>query len=214
MRRNQDKIPPWILQALALIFDALVLAAGFFLSRFTGAPRRESEVRRIPEWIKRGTILGVGVLIAFAVAVFARYVPQSTPAQPIPFSHRIHVKTKNLNCFFCHPSAMKSSNAGVPPVQKCLLCHNVVASNFWPIARIKAYEQKGEGVPWVRVNRIPDFVHFSHQPHTARRVDCSYCHGNVTEMDRIRPVKKFDMNFCVTCHWRRNASSDCVTCHY
>ena len=214
MRRDQERAPSWIIRAFALIYDVVYLVFGWMLSKFAGSAYQQAEARDKPEWIKRGAILSAGVLIMFTVAVFARYVPQSTPAQPIPFSHRIHVSIKKLNCFFCHSSATKSANAGIPPVEKCLLCHNVIASNFWPIAKIKEYARQGKSIPWVRVNRVPDFVHFSHQPHLARRVDCSYCHDNVSQMDRIKPVNKFDMNYCVTCHWRRNASSDCITCHY
>jgi transglutaminase/protease-like cytokinesis protein 3 len=40
---------------------------------------------------------------------------------------------------FCHPNAAVSSNPGMPSVEKCLLCHNVIASNFQPIAKIKRY---------------------------------------------------------------------------
>lgn len=135
------------------------------------------------------------------------------PAQPIPFSHRIHVQTKELNCFFCHQFATRSSNAGMPPVNRCLLCHTVIASSFPPIAKIRWYYRRNEPIPWVRVGKVPDFVFFQHQPHLAMGFDCSRCHGNVRAMDRIKLVNKFDMNFCVTCHKQNGASVDCYMCH-
>ncbi|MCL5103720.1 MAG: cytochrome c family protein [Armatimonadetes bacterium] len=134
--------------------------------------------------------------------------------QPIPFSHYIHATTKQISCFFCHPNAATSSNAGMPPVEKCLLCHSVVATNFQPIRRITDYYQRGMGIPWVRVNRLPDFVQFNHQIHIARGFDCGACHGNVKAMDRVYPPHIINMRFCVSCHWKYNASTSCYTCHY
>jgi hypothetical protein len=136
------------------------------------------------------------------------------PAQPIPFSHRIHAGTKDISCFFCHPRATVSSNPSLPPVEKCLLCHKVIASNFKPIANVRGYYSRKEPIPWVRVSMVPDFVHFSHQPHLARGFDCGECHGNVKAMDRIKPVHDFQMGFCVDCHWKNNFSVSCYTCHY
>jgi hypothetical protein len=136
------------------------------------------------------------------------------PAQPISFSHRIHAGTKQINCFFCHPGATVSKNAGIPPVEKCILCHSVIASNFRPIAQVRGYYDRKEPIPWVRVGVVPDFTHFSHQPHLAKGFDCSRCHGNVKSMDRIKQVNTFNMKFCVDCHWQNNFSVSCFTCHY
>lgn len=159
--------------------------------------------------------LAVGLAIIFGSATVARYQPHTAPAQPIPFSHRFHVSGKHLNCFFCHPSPTYSMNAGMPSVDKCLLCHNVIASNFEPISKIREYANRGKGIPWVRVNRVPDFVHFSHQAHLAKGFDCGVCHGDVSHMDRITPMhNNFDMDFCISCHWKNKAPDSCFTCHY
>jgi hypothetical protein len=159
------------------------------------------------------SMLLVMIVITFAAAAGVRSLNPG-PEQPIPFSHRIHVSTKNLNCFFCHPNATTSANAGLPPVEKCLLCHNVIAADFPPIRKIHAYYAKDEGIPWQRVNRVPDFVHFSHQAHLARRFDCSRCHGNVSQMDRISQAHVFTMDFCITCHKANKGPVSCYTCHY
>lgn len=153
-----------------------------------------------------------GIATLLTVALAARFQPG--PAQPIPFSHRIHVGTKHLNCIFCHPNTFNSANAGIPPVEKCLLCHDFIAPNFKPIARIQDYNRRGEGIPWVRVNQLPQFVHFSHKPHIAGGHDCSECHGNVKAMDRVKQVYTLDMNFCITCHRQNKVSVDCYVCHY
>jgi hypothetical protein len=123
------------------------------------------------------------------------------------------VQTKELNCFFCHQYAANSLNPGMPPVAKCMLCHRIIASNFPPIAKIRWYYKRSAPIPWVRVGLVPDFVFFSHQAHIARGFDCSRCHGNVRLMDRIKQVRRFDMNFCVNCHRGNGVSIDCYMCH-
>ncbi len=160
---------------------------------------------------------GIFLIVAGPIAVggaliYDKYVPG--PDQPVPFSHRIHVSTKKLSCFFCHPYAADSINPGMPPVEKCLLCHNVIATKFEPINRIHEYYDAGKPIPWVRVSGIPDFVHFSHQSHLARGIDCGHCHGDIKQMDRVKRVYDLDMHFCIDCHWRNNAPDSCFTCHY
>ncbi len=172
---------------------------------------RALRVPRPPQMAFAACFLVLVVAVCFALIFNSLYPGQD---QPVPFSHRIHVSTKQLSCFFCHPNAANSQNPGMPPVEKCLLCHDVIASNFFPIARIREYGREGKGIPWKRVNKLPDFVHFSHQAHIARGFDCGTCHGDVKEMDRVKEVYEFDMNFCIDCHWRYNAPDSCFTCHY
>lgn len=163
-------------------------------------------------------VVVVLAVVASASIIVGRINPG--PAQPVPFSHRVHADTKNISCFFCHSSALRSNNAGIPPVEKCLLCHDVIAVNFRPIAKIHDYKNRNEPIPWVRVDKVPDFVHFSHQAHltnaskSGKRFDCSACHGNVRQMDRIRQVYNLEMGFCVDCHWKNNFSTNCYTCHW
>jgi hypothetical protein len=170
-------------------------------------PRPSRSLRTATKWLTVVALVAVS-----AGAVVEGMYPG--PQQPIPFSHYIHVTTKKLNCFFCHQYAATSSNPGMPPTEKCLLCHSVIATNFRPIRKITTYYERGEPIPWVRVYQLPDFVQFSHQPHIAKGFDCSVCHGNVKGMNRIREAYVINMNFCVSCHWKNKASSNCFVCHY
>jgi len=167
-------------------------------------------------WTARRILKLVGfVAVAWiGVLIFGHYYTAPPPAQPVPFSHYVHVTTKKLNCFFCHSNAMRSDHAGLPAVEKCYLCHKVIASKFTPIAKVVGYYNRKEPIPWKRVYVVPDFVHFSHQAHLAKRFDCGECHGNVAQMDRVGLAQKIDMNWCVTCHWRNKGPDGCVTCHY
>ena len=49
--------------------------------------------------------------------VFFFFTSHIGEAQPIPFSHRFHVGTKNLSCVFCHSGVLKTERAGVPPIE-------------------------------------------------------------------------------------------------
>ena len=97
-------------------------------------------------------------------------------------------------------------------MQKCLLCHNVVIPNFEPIANSTNTIGRTRSAVEASV-QLPDFVHFNHQPHLARRIDCSRCHGDVAD-GSSRTGPEADMNFSVSCHWKSNASDSCYTCHY
>lgn len=84
---------------------------------------------------------------------------------------------------------------------------------------------KAEGVDWIKVNDLPDFVFFDHSRHVNASVSCTVCHGPVATMSRIRQTSDLSMGFCVNCHREVNehglagdktlhASVDCVVCHY
>lgn len=203
----------WLQKLRDFVVDVFITAESVFRRR-PPETTRESFRAGLPRLFKRILLMTTGIIIIMAAAVFARYILQVAPKQPIPFSHRFHVGSKKLNCLFCHNSATRSSNAGMPPVQKCLLCHNVIASHFWPIQNLRGYYARKKPVPWVWVNNVPRFVHFNHQAHLTRGIDCGHCHGNVAAMDIVQPAHRFDMNFCITCHWRNKGPDSCFACHY
>ena len=67
--------------------------------------------------------------LAVAVAVLSAYSGASSsqnfaPEQPIAFPHPVHVQTLGMNCLYCHYSANKSPDPGLPAVGTCLGCHN------------------------------------------------------------------------------------------
>ena len=177
----------------------------------------EREARSI-RWRRRGIVAlfllsALAMAGAFSYAAFGYPAAQVGPAQPIPFSHRIHANVKQIDCQFCHPFVARSDNAGLPEVAKCFYCHKYVITNHPWIKRERQYLDTNTPVPWVRTMIIPDHVHFRHQPHILAGVDCSRCHGNVKSSDRL-PVVQFTMGFCINCHRQRGAELDCwMACH-
>lgn len=136
------------------------------------------------------------------------------PVQPIAFSHKTHAGDYKIPCQYCHVYADRSPVAGVPSVRLCMGCHQITAAQKPEIIKLKAYWDKGEPVPWVRVHDLPGHVHFSHKPHIRKGLACQQCHGPVETMERLRQFASLNMNWCVTCHEKKSADRDCMVCHH
>lgn len=135
------------------------------------------------------------------------------PTQPIPFSHKLHAGTNKIPCLYCHSNAERSRHATVPGVGVCMNCHTVVRTERPTIQTVTEYYQANKPIPWIRVDRVPDYVYFSHQWHIARGFPCQKCHGEVQNMDVIQQSKDLKMGFCISCHRLNKAPTDCNTCH-
>jgi hypothetical protein len=154
-------------------------------------------------------ILGIAIVCGFN---FYR-MRKIGPLQPIPFSHRVHVHVKKISCFMCHPEAMDTNRAGIPPLQTCMLCHSRIIVTYPWIRKLREHYFQGRPVLWKKVYSLPDFVYFEHSMHIRKSIDCGHCHGDVPLMDRIVKQQDFTMGFCINCHKKYKASHDCFTCH-
>jgi len=84
--------------------------------------------------------------------------------------------------------------------------------------------KEAEGIAWVKIHNLPDYVYFDHRAHVSAGVACQTCHGSVETMERVRQVESLAMGWCVNCHRQVNqigvqgkpvkASTDCSACHY
>ena len=140
-----------------------------------------------------------------------------TTVQPIAFPHDIHAGQYGIDCQYCHYSAERSVDAGMPPVSSCMGCHQVVQGQNNPqeVAKLREFWQDREPIPWVRVYKLADHAHFPHMRHVNAGVACETCHGQVQEMGVVEAVNQpLDMGWCVRCHRDQGASIDCTTCHY
>lgn len=173
------------------------------------------------------TALAVAVLgsLAFMRAqdagdpVAAEAFAATNTVQPIAFPHIVHAGTDQIPCMYCHFSAERSVDAGIPPVRTCMGCHQIIPGTTEAqqaeIDKVKGYWDRQEAIPWVRIYKVADHVHFPHMRHIAAAVDCATCHGVVEEIGVIEEVNQpLAMGWCVTCHREREASTDCSTCHY
>lgn len=179
--------------------------------------RGRTEDRRPPTHLGRQAFFAFCVLVLFGVLIYGFFFYSRAgigPEQPIPFSHRVHVTKKKISCFMCHPEAMHTARAGVPPLQTCMLCHSRIIVTYPYIRKLREHYFGGKPVIWERVYALPNFVYFNHSMHIIRSIDCGYCHGDVPMMDRIVKIKEhLEMGFCIGCHKKHNATHDCFTCH-
>jgi len=161
------------------------------------------------------TALLAFVLVVGGIVFFYYLYPalRFGPAQPIPFSHRVHVTTKEIDCRFCHFSVARTAFAGMPSANKCLYCHTYIIPQHPQIVRLTRYAEQDVPVPWRKVVWLPDHVWFSHQRHVLSNLSCTDCHGAIATMDRVRDLTRKNMGFCITCHRARHAPEDCWACH-
>lgn len=139
------------------------------------------------------------------------------PVQPIAYSHPEHVKI-GIQCLYCHSEATRSQIAGIPSVEKCMGCHAFIATESEDVEALTGYWERGEAIPWRRVNDQPDFVYFSHQPHLSAGQNCEDCHGNIEELELVEAPVRMDMGWCINCHEREAPEravqlADCLVCH-
>ena len=142
------------------------------------------------------------------------------PEQPIPFSHKLHAGKNEIPCQYCHSAARRSSSAGIPPLNTCMGCHRLVATDKPNIKKVAEHYKNNDPIKWVKVHDLPDFVRFPHKIHVTNKADggagieCQECHGKVQEMDVVEQVAPLQMGWCIGCHKERKAKLECVACHY
>jgi len=175
---------------------------------------------------RKWTVIPGFVALAAAATVLSAYSGASSsqgrePAQPIAFPHPTHVQKLGMNCIYCHYSAYKSPDPGMPAVGTCVGCHSVIGPDrpasdlgpkrhsaeldkLWKYADIKGLMMPaGAGarpIPWVRIHKVPDYVQFPHMRHVNAGVTCQSCHGKIQEMPRVYQNASLNMGWCVNCH--------------
>jgi hypothetical protein len=154
-------------------------------------------------------ILITGVVLLAATTVSVAYMidrgpwitgVQVAPEQPIPFSHKHHVKDDGIDCRYCHTSVENSAFAGIPPTETCMSCHSQIWNNASVTQPIRDSWASGKSIEWTRVHDLPDYVYFNHSIHLNKGIGCSTCHGQINEMPLTYKVNTLNMNWCVNCH--------------
>ncbi len=149
------------------------------------------------------------LLLAGAFAIAQEH---HIPEQPIPFSHKQHMAL-GLKCKDCHANPDPGEIEGIPAASKCMLCHVSIAKDKPAIEKLKAYADRKQAIPWVRVYQIPSYVDFSHRAHVDAGVKCEKCHGSVAARDALWKETDIGMGGCIACHRQNRVSTACTFCH-
>ncbi|HEU4649534.1 MAG TPA: cytochrome c3 family protein [Gemmatimonadales bacterium] len=157
--------------------------------------------------IARG-VLVAALVLAVAVPV-GLMVWVRTPAvteegrrvvQPVQFDHRIHAADLKIDCRYCHYTVDRTAMAGMPATETCVPCHKSVWLSGAPFTPVRQSLARTRAIPWVRVNRLPDFVYFNHAIHVKGGIACESCHGRVDRMAEVRQAAPLTMGWCLDCH--------------
>jgi hypothetical protein len=191
---------------------AFVYAAVALLRRglaWLFAPPPDHQAPLFPRWSNAlflGVLAGAGLTgVVLAGALLWRANTPREPglamhAQPVPFSHQIHVTGLQIDCLYCHSTAEGAAPAGMPATRTCVPCHNDVWLNSRAFAAVRASLAADRPIPWIRVHDLPDFTFFNHGIHSARGLGCETCHGRVDRMTVARRVAPLTMGWCLDCH--------------
>jgi hypothetical protein len=173
-------------------------------------------------------LLGIGAVILLVAvgALIAAVRGGGAPEQPIAFPHDLHAGTNKIPCMYCHSSADRSPDAGIPSVQVCAGCHlpGQAPPNAVPMVRgdrpgvqqLARYYNQQTSIPWVRIHDLPDHAHFPHMMHVNAGLQCQQCHGPVETMGppQVEKVASLRMGWCINCHQAKKVRQDCTVCHY
>ncbi|MCU0317109.1 MAG: cytochrome c family protein [Fimbriimonadaceae bacterium] len=152
--------------------------------------------------------LFLGAAVPFGILVVGSQITRS-PAntkvdipleQPIPFSHKHHVKELGIDCRYCHVTVEEQAHASVPSTEVCMTCHSQVWTNSPMLDPVRASYENNTPIQWVKVNAVPDFVYFNHAIHIAKGISCNTCHGAVQDMHITWKGQAFTMAWCLDCH--------------
>lgn len=169
------------------------------------------------KWVR---LFGAAGLLSIVLVVFLFVmVPWlfrhgQPPDQPVAFSHAVHVQTAGIQCGFCHRGAETGAVAGIPSVEQCMFCHRVISKDNAEVQKVTTAFQDNQAIDWARVNRLPDSVHFVHDPHIRAGFSCATCHGDIGSMTQVRPVRSLEMGDCLGCHRANGGPTECSFCHY
>lgn len=156
----------------------------------------------------------VGLVLGVEKGLYSVGVQQGyMPAQPIPYSHKLHAGELGIDCNYCHTGVRKSKHANIPSPNICMNCHAYVKTESPYIKRIHAaidydaesqtYGKTGKTHPieWVRIHNLPDLVYFNHSQHVkVGGIECQTCHGPIEEMEVVYQYSPLTMGWCIDCH--------------
>jgi hypothetical protein len=200
-----------LIWALSLTLTAAAWACG--VANSGGVAGQREALKGVSRWGTPAVFTPAHSSAGAAVRDFFGVRPPAR--QPLEFSHQLHL-SKGAVCTDCHVGVEQGPVAGLPSVPICMICHSQIATDRPLIQQITQLSEKGRDLEWQRVyGWAPEpHVRFEHAPHIRAKVECTTCHGNLAEQTVAERAVEMDMAFCVNCHKGRQASNDCLTCHF
>lgn len=151
--------------------------------------------------------------LSLALTVCMGLAVQEASEQQLPFSHKSHAGVLKLQCKMCHPNPDPGESMTIAWAPHCMSCHSVIKTESPAILKLAAAAKDNKPIPWARIYEIPSNVNFSHRAHLNARNVCEDCHGKIVERDRLSREIDLNMGTSMNCHYAKNASIACSTCH-
>lgn len=129
----------------------------------------------------------------------------TAPAQP----HAFHA-TRGIGCEDCH--APEGGDPVVPSPEICWMCHDKEDLSENAAAFFARARTPDGTYAFVRRWKTRD-VTPNHARHAEKGVECTSCHGELTDGPVTKPKPLTLMRRCLACHEERKVSTDCKTCH-
>lgn len=157
----------------------------------------------------------------------------STRTQPVAFSHVTHGPegTAGNECEDCHFFREDGTYQGIPPLAKCMECHEDLLGESQEEAAFQELAlrltEEGRDIDWLIYSKQPACVFFSHAAHIKMaELECTACHRDVTSQHSPPPFRqnrltgyskdvwdRMKMTVCGDCHEERGTSNACFVCH-
>ena len=116
-----------------------------------------------PWWNKlplAAALVGSIVPVLAVAGVWYFFSPSYTdvgyqPAQPVPYSHKLHVGELGLDSRYCHAWVESSADANVPPTRTCMNCHLLVKKDSELLAPIRESALSGRPISFPGTTGAP-----------------------------------------------------------
>ncbi len=150
----------------------------------------------------------------------------------IMFPHQLHIDDMELTCDECHDGITEAkdlSTRQLPEKDYCISCHDGDSATE---DCESCHNDPDEPLPFAESQPIQN-VDFSHYFHLSKNLDCSVCHGEISEGDGSELAKIWNESGCRSCHqtslpeshsleWAtshgedidQQAGNSCSSCHY
>jgi hypothetical protein len=135
------------------------------------------------------------------------------PEQPIPFSHQLHGRQRPSIATIATPMWGVRIHPGLPPVEKCLHCHNYIIANHPQIQKNTTTTTATHPRRGLRYINWPNMCCSTTSAISEKKSPANPATDEVQQMDRLKG-KRFYMGFCIECHREKKVNLGCwLACH-